>query len=57
MVLMVSKATRSLACGIAGTMLAIYLKTTGVHELAIPEIKSKNEAYAVHAILRPGSTS
>ena len=57
MVLMVSKATRSLACGISGTMPAIYLKTIGVHELAIPEIKSKNEAYAVHAILRPGSTS
>ena len=34
-ILMVNKATRSLAYGISGTMLAIYLKTIGVHELAI----------------------
>ena len=34
-ILMVNKATRSLAYGVSGTMLAIYLKTIGVHELAI----------------------
>ena len=33
--LMAGKAVRSLAYGISGTMLAIYLKTIGVHELAI----------------------
>ena len=33
--IMVKKAVRSLAYGISGTMLVTYLKTIGIHELAI----------------------